>query len=88
MGSVDNLSGFGVLDARPEAKLRSVIEITRSLAGCIDLKALLPRILDTLFGIFPHLLLDKTGVAVNGFTEMMLLNGQEQLDMVLSSILR
>ena len=45
-------------------------------------------LLALLFGIFPHLLLDKTGVAVNGFTEMMLLNGQEQLDMVLSSILR
>lgn len=45
-------------------------------------------LLALLFGIFPHLLIDKTGVAVNGFTEMMLLNGQEQLDMVLSSILR
>ncbi|MCJ8164893.1 NADH-quinone oxidoreductase subunit M [Pontibacter sp. E15-1] len=45
-------------------------------------------LLALLFGIFPHLLLDKTGMAVNGFTELMLLNGQEQLNMVLSSILR
>ncbi|HUG93750.1 MAG TPA: SpoIIE family protein phosphatase [Planctomycetaceae bacterium] len=54
MGSVDNLSGFGLLETRPEAKLRGIVEITRSLAGCIDLKALLPRILDTLFSIFPQ----------------------------------
>jgi len=44
-------------------------------------------LLALLFGIFPHLLLDKIGVAVNGFTELMLQNGQEQLNMVLSSIL-
>jgi phosphoserine phosphatase RsbU/P len=66
MGSVDNLSGFGVLDARPEAKLRGVIEITRSLAGCIDLKALLPRILDTLFSIFPQA--DRGSILLKDFT--------------------
>jgi NADH-quinone oxidoreductase subunit M len=42
-------------------------------------------ILAFLFGIFPHLLLDKVGVAVTGFTELVLQNGQEQLNMVLSS---
>ncbi|MFD2513399.1 NuoM family protein [Pontibacter locisalis] len=40
-----------------------------------------------LFGIFPHLLLDKIGVSVAGFTELVLQNGQEQLNLVLSSIL-
>ncbi|MDX5419556.1 MAG: NADH-quinone oxidoreductase subunit M [Hymenobacteraceae bacterium] len=44
-------------------------------------------ILALLFGIFPHLLLDKIGMAVTGFTELVLLNGQEQLNMVLSSII-
>ncbi|WP_018479005.1 complex I subunit 4 family protein [Pontibacter roseus] len=44
-------------------------------------------ILALLFGIFPHLLLDKIGVAVTGFTELVLLNGQEQLQLVLSSII-
>jgi len=39
---------------RPEAKLRGVLEISRSLAGTVDLEALLPKILDTLFNIFPH----------------------------------
>ncbi len=41
-----------------------------------------------LFGIFPHLLLDKMGVAVTGFTELVLQNGQEQLNILLSSIIR
>jgi NADH-quinone oxidoreductase subunit M len=45
-------------------------------------------LLALLFGIFPHLLIDKIGVAVNGFSELVLQNGQEQLNMVLSSIVR
>jgi serine phosphatase RsbU (regulator of sigma subunit) len=65
MGSVENLSGFGVLDARPDVKLRGVIEITKSLAGCIDLKALLPRILDTLFNIFPQA--DRGSILIKDF---------------------
>ncbi|MBD1397107.1 NADH-quinone oxidoreductase subunit M [Pontibacter sp. JH31] len=44
-------------------------------------------ILALLFGIFPHLLLDKVSIAVSGFTELVLLNGQEQLNMVLSTII-
>ena len=39
---------------QPEAKLRAVIEITRSLAGTVDLQAIVPLILDTLFSIFPQ----------------------------------
>lgn len=47
-------SGFGRLDVRPEAKLKAVLEISRSLAGSTDLDSLLPKILDSLFNIFPH----------------------------------
>lgn len=53
MSSVPNQSGFGFLDVRPDAKLKSVIEISRRLAGAADLGALLPTVLDTLFEIFP-----------------------------------
>ena len=52
--TVDGSSGFGLLDVRPEAKLKGIIEISRSLAGALDLQVLLPRILDTLFSVFPH----------------------------------
>lgn len=44
-------------------------------------------ILALLFGIFPHLLLDKTGMSVTGFTELVLRNGQEQLN-ILQAILQ
>ncbi len=54
MGTVDNSSGFGLLDVRPEVKLKSIIEISRALAGSPNLETLLPKILDTLFNIFPH----------------------------------
>ncbi|WP_013629716.1 SpoIIE family protein phosphatase [Rubinisphaera brasiliensis] len=54
MGVAENASGFGMLDVHPEAKLKAIIEISRSLAGTVDLDNLLPKILDTLFGIFPH----------------------------------
>ena len=53
MGSAD-AKGFGLLDVRPEVKLKGVLEISRSLAGTIDLETLLPRMLDTLFEIFPQ----------------------------------
>ena len=53
MESADNASGFGVLQVRPEAKLRAVIEIARSLAGTVDLQAIVPLILDTLFTHLP-----------------------------------
>ena len=54
MESADNTSGFGVLQVKPEAKLRAVIEIARSLAGTVDLQAIVPLILETLFTIFPQ----------------------------------
>jgi len=45
---------FGGLDVNPEAKLKAVLEITNSLAGTVDLDTILPKILDTLFGIFRY----------------------------------
>jgi sigma-B regulation protein RsbU (phosphoserine phosphatase) len=51
--ALPNQSGFGLLDVRPEAKLKSVIEISRRLAATADLNSLLPTLLDTLFEIFP-----------------------------------
>jgi serine phosphatase RsbU (regulator of sigma subunit) len=54
MGETSGAGGFGVLEVRPEAKLKAVLEISRSLAGTVEVEALLPRILDTLFSIFPH----------------------------------
>jgi serine phosphatase RsbU (regulator of sigma subunit)/pSer/pThr/pTyr-binding forkhead associated (FHA) protein len=61
---------FGMLEVQPEAKLKAVIEITRSLAGIVDVKAICPKILDTLFDIFPQadrgciLLKDENGKLV------------------------
>ncbi|MGD9857950.1 MAG: PP2C family protein-serine/threonine phosphatase, partial [Planctomycetaceae bacterium] len=54
MGTLDTTGGFGLLDVQPQAKLKAVLDIGRSLAGTVDIQALLPRILDTLFQIFPH----------------------------------
>lgn len=54
MGSVELSGGFGALEVQPEAKLKAVIEISRALAGTVELGKILPKILDTLFRIFPH----------------------------------
>ncbi len=62
---------FGVLDTNPEAKLKAVLEISNSLAGEVNLNALLPKILDTLFSIFTYadrgciLLKDERGEMVS-----------------------
>lgn len=53
MGSVDNAAGFGMLDVQPQAKLKAVLDISRSLAGTVELSHMLPKLLDTLFEIFP-----------------------------------
>lgn len=53
MGSASNLDGFGMLDVQPEAKLKGVLEISRNLAGSVEVESILPKILDTLFRIFP-----------------------------------
>ncbi len=54
MGTLDTAGGFGLLDVQPQAKLKAVLDISRSLAGAVDWNVLLPKILDTLFEIFPH----------------------------------
>jgi sigma-B regulation protein RsbU (phosphoserine phosphatase) len=43
---------FGSLDVQPESKLRAVLEISRALAGTMEVEKILPRILDTLFTVF------------------------------------
>lgn len=53
-GEVARAGRFGVLDVNPEAKLKAVLEISNSLAGTLDLAALLPKILDSLFSIFKY----------------------------------
>lgn len=54
-GAIDAGSGsrFGALDVQPAAKLRGILEISRTLAGTVDVNVMLPSILDTLFTIFP-----------------------------------
>lgn len=54
MGSLENVGRFGMLDVQPDVKLKAVLDISRSLAGSTDIEALLPKILETLFRIFPH----------------------------------
>jgi len=54
MGTLTSKGLFGQLEVRPEAKLDAILQISRSLAGTIDLDSLLPKILDTLFTVFPH----------------------------------
>lgn len=49
--SASSLSGISV---KPEAKLKAVLEITRSLAGTVNLNNILPKMLDSLFAIFPQ----------------------------------
>lgn len=46
--------GFGVFEVRPEEKLKGILKINQSLAGLVDVNVIAPRILDTLFEIFPQ----------------------------------
>lgn len=45
---------YGGLEVNPAAKLKAVLEISNSLAGTLDLASLLPKILESLFSIFPY----------------------------------
>jgi serine phosphatase RsbU (regulator of sigma subunit)/pSer/pThr/pTyr-binding forkhead associated (FHA) protein len=47
-------AGAAAAEVNPEAKLRAVLEITRSLGSSLQLDDVLPRILDSLFRIFPQ----------------------------------
>jgi phosphoserine phosphatase RsbU/P len=51
--SVD-AAGVGRLEVRPEAKLHAILEISQALSNTLHLDAALPRVLDRLFGVFPH----------------------------------
>jgi phosphoserine phosphatase RsbU/P len=53
MGSASKLGGFGMLDVQPEAKLKGILEISRDLVGAVSINAILPKLLDSLFRIFP-----------------------------------
>ena len=53
----DEVAGAGRfegLDVNPQAKLKAILEISNSLAGTLDLASLLPKIIDSLFGIFSY----------------------------------
>jgi len=53
-GTVDSGSSrFGILQAKPQEKLKAIIAISQALAGTIELDSILPRILESLFRIFP-----------------------------------
>ncbi len=54
LGQAENAGGYGILDVQPEAKLKAVLEISRSLAGTVETENILPKMLDTLFDIFPY----------------------------------
>lgn len=46
--------GYGLLDVRPEDKLKGILTINRALSGTLEVANIAPRILDTLFEIFPQ----------------------------------
>ena len=46
------LAPSGRLEVKPEAKLRAVLEISRHLSTALDLKDVLPKILECLFAVF------------------------------------
>ena len=52
-GTAGKAAGFGVLERNPAEKLRGVLQISRALTGSFDPDAILPKILDTLFDVFP-----------------------------------
>ena len=42
------------VEVAPEAKLRAVLEISRNLSGTLNLEVVLPKILESLFTVFPQ----------------------------------
>ncbi len=48
------VGGVGRLEVRPEAKLQAIMEICRALSNTLHLDTALPRVLETLFGVFPY----------------------------------
>lgn len=60
-------SGYGMVSVRPQDKLNGILKINEALAGNVDLHAICPRVLETLFEIFPQA--DRGAI--------LLLNGEE-----------
>jgi serine phosphatase RsbU (regulator of sigma subunit) len=55
VSSLDASSAGGErLELNPQAKLRAVLDISRSVGSSLDMDDVLPRILDSLFRIFPQ----------------------------------
>ncbi len=46
--------GYGLLDVRPEDKLKGILKINKALAGTVEITSISPKILDALFEIFPQ----------------------------------
>lgn len=46
--------GYGLLDVRPEDKLKGILKINQALAGTVEVKEISPKILEALFEIFPQ----------------------------------
>lgn len=44
--------GYGLLDVRPEDKLKGILKINQALAGTVEIENISPKILDALFEIF------------------------------------
>jgi serine phosphatase RsbU (regulator of sigma subunit) len=53
LSSLDAVSGHR-FEVKPEVKLRAVLEIARQLGGTLDLREVLPKILESLFTVFPQ----------------------------------
>lgn len=49
-----DVAGGGRVELAPEGKLRAVLEISKNLGTALDLKDVLPKILESLFTIFPQ----------------------------------
>jgi serine phosphatase RsbU (regulator of sigma subunit) len=58
IGTSTILTTFNVAEVRtetrPEEKLRAVLEIARHLSNALNLQDVLPKILESLFNVFPH----------------------------------
>lgn len=46
--------GYGLLDVRPEDKLKGILKINKALAGTVEVSKISPKILEALFEIFPQ----------------------------------
>ncbi|HAD60994.1 MAG TPA: stage II sporulation protein E [Planctomycetaceae bacterium] len=46
--------GYGLLDVRPEDKLKGILKINQALAGTVEIRNISPRIIEALFEIFPQ----------------------------------